>query len=122
MNAAVPSADIFGALALELERAGELCDQLETVMARLVEASGSAAPEDAMRDAQAVDALGQTLRGLAGFVETLSQQGKGPVGYDVAPALKTITLAALAARLAAETGQASGAHGPGHEEGELQLF
>jgi hypothetical protein len=118
----VPSADIFAALALELERAGQLCDQLEAVMARLVEASGSAAPDEAMRDAQAVDALGQHVRGLATFAETLSQQGKGPIGYDVAPALKTITLAALAARLAAETGQASAPHGPGHEEGELQLF
>lgn len=119
---AVPSADIFGALALELERAGQLCDLLESVMARLVEASGSTAPDDAMRDAQAVDALGQTLRGLSTFVETLAQQGHGPAGYDVDPALKTITLAALASRLAAETGQASAAHGPGHEEGELQLF
>lgn len=115
------TADIFAALALELERAGQLCDLLETVMARLVEASGAAAPDDAMRDAQAVDALGQHLRGLASFSETLSLQA-GAAGYDVGPALKTITLAALAARLAAETGQADGAHGSGHEEGELQLF
>jgi hypothetical protein len=113
--------DILAALALEMDRAGQLCDQLETVMARLVEASGAAAPEDAMRDAQAVDALGQHLRGLARFSETLSHQNAG-AAYDVGPALKTITLAALAARLAAETGQASNAHGPGHEEGELQLF
>ena len=119
---AVSSADIFAALALELERAGQLCDLLETVMARLVEAGGTAAPDEAMRDVQAVDALGQHLRGLATFTETLSQQGKGPSGYDVGPALKTITLAALAARLAVETGQADTAHGPGHEEGELQLF
>lgn len=116
------TADIFSALALELERAGQLCDQLETVMARLVEASGSAAPDDAMRDAQAIDALGQHLRGLASFSETLAQQDRSAASYDVGPALKTITLAALAARLATETGQASGHHGPGHEEGELQLF
>jgi hypothetical protein len=116
------TADIFAALALELERAGQLCDQLEAVMAKLVEASGTTAPHDAMRDAQAVDALGQHLRGLARFSETLAQQPGGPAVYDVGPALQTITLAALAARLAAETGQTSGAHGPGHEEGELQLF
>src|SRR5690606_22327474 len=88
------TADIFAALALELERAGQLCDQLEAVMAKLVEASGTTAPHDAMRDAQAVDALGQHLRGLARFSETLAQQPGGPAVYDVGPALQTITLAA----------------------------
>ncbi len=118
----VPSAEIFAALAVELQRAGALCEKLETVVARLVRGGGGGSPESAMRDAQAVDALAQHLQGLANFAEALSVQEETPAGYDAAAALSSITLAALASRLAAQIGQSQTAQGSGHEEGELQLF
>lgn len=117
----VPSAEIFAALAVELQRAGELCEKLETVVARLVRGGGGVSPESAMRDAQAVDALAQHLQGLANFAEALSAQEESG-GYDAGTALSSITLAALASRLAAEIGQSQSSPVAGHEEGELQLF
>lgn len=118
----VPAVEIFAALASELHRAGELCERLETVVTRLVRADGLASPDGAVREVQAVDALAQHLRGLANFAEALAVREGSAGGHEVSAALKTITLAALAARLAAQTGHAAAAHAAGHEEGELQLF
>jgi hypothetical protein len=118
----VPSTDIFAALALELQRAGELCEMMETVVARLVRGGGLSSPESAMRDAQTVDALAQHLQGLANFTEALTAADEAAGAYEVGAALRTITLAALAARLAEEMGESHNSQGSGHEEGELQLF
>ena len=118
----VPSADIFAALAIELQRAGQLCERLESVVARLVRGDGLASPESATRDAQAVDALAQHLQGLANFTQALSLADEKAGAYEVNAALRTITLAALAGRLGAEMGQTQSSQGSGHEEGELQLF
>ncbi|HEY9217393.1 MAG TPA: hypothetical protein VIO94_05040 [Phenylobacterium sp.] len=119
----VPSGEIFAAMASELQHAGELCEMLETVMTRLVRGGGLSSPESAVRDAQTVDALAQHLQGLANFAEALSRQREKPGGYELSSALKTITLAALASRLAVETGQAqAGGSSDREEEGELQLF
>ncbi|MET0295166.1 MAG: hypothetical protein ABW042_09130 [Phenylobacterium sp.] len=118
----VPSADIFAALANELQVAGELCTLLESVVARLVRGDSLVSRESAMRDAQAVDALAQHLQGLASFTEALSLADQAGGEFEVAAALRTITLAAMAGRLGSEMGQVQLTESAGHEEGELQLF
>lgn len=114
---------VLAALAGELDRASELCDRLESLVARLVR-DNDETPEAALSDAQTVDALAQHIAGLASFTRTLADQGDGvdASGYDVDPAISQLTLSDLAARLGARAQNLDGPASAAPDSGELLLF
>jgi len=93
--AAIPAPELLGRLG------AELADLAATVERLHVLAGAPAAADPAyVRAVQSLDAVEQTLRNLAGFFAALAPAMPAGQTLDVRPALATVTLADLAARLA----------------------
>jgi hypothetical protein len=98
----VHSPALLTALAREMDFAGNLCEQLEALVSRLIEeAQGD--KQLAMSEAQTVDALTQHLSALASFIRGLLEDGLMTEGaYKLGAGLERIPLASLANRIATE--------------------
>ncbi len=120
LQSEVPHA--FDVMSWELELAGARCIFLDTLIGKLL---GTVAPElreQLQEGVQAVDLLSQHLTGLSSFARQLSQ-AEGDIGsINVAPALRTITLGALADRMTTSFGGAESGLSDGDDAGELDLF
>ncbi|MEP9400167.1 hypothetical protein, partial [Mesorhizobium sp. KR2-14] len=94
-TAAIPAPELLGRLG------AELADLAATVERLHVLAGAPAASDPAYVQAvQSLDAVEQTLRNLAGFLAALAPAMPAGQTLDAGPALATVTLADLAARLA----------------------
>jgi hypothetical protein len=94
----VPVADLFGRIAAELRELTQTVDALQNLAGRL--ASGTAKRDsEAVRQLQEFDRLGQTLSGVADFIDALD--GSVPEQWRVNPhpASRVLLLADLAVRL-----------------------
>ncbi|GAC1345890.1 MAG: hypothetical protein NVSMB18_26600 [Acetobacteraceae bacterium] len=97
--------------------AGELSLLLGTAAA-LQEQVGSLAPgRDGIVALQSLDALTQGLACLSEFLSVLAGELPADVRPDLASALETVCLSAMAQRLSRST-----PHGVAEPEGELELF
>ena len=75
-----------------------------------------------LESVQAVDLLSQHLTGLSTFARELSQSVAIPEQFEVAAALKSVTLGALADRMRTSFGGADEGLGDGDDAGDLDLF
>lgn len=112
----------FDVIAWELELAGARCIFLDTLIGKLLATVTPELREQLLEGVQAVDLLSQHLTGLSSFSRQLSQSEESLGTLDVAPALKTITLGALADRMTTSFGGAETGLGDGDDAGELDLF
>lgn len=119
----VHSPALLTALAREMDFAGVLCGQLESLVSRLID-ENEGDKQIIMSEAQAVDALTQHLSALASFMRGLLEDGLMTEGaYDLGAGLERIPLAALANRLATEVYKAPIDEMVAAEvAGELDLF
>ena len=108
--AAIPAPELLGRVG------AELADLAATVERLHVLAGAPAASDPAyVRAVQSLDAVEQTLRNLAGFLAALAPAMPAQT-LDAGPALATVTLADLAARLAGN------ATPPNPAPGDCELF
>lgn len=107
-----PNARLLGAISEELSDVRAGLDDLAGLMASLIFQLPPEARQEALTRAQAFDALGQSLDGIAGLLGDLSR------GVAPASALEGLTLSDLAARL---TGRAQPLP-PDAVAGDLILF
>lgn len=120
LKSEVPHA--FDVLSWELELAGARCIFLDTLIGKLLATVAPELREQLLEGVQAVDLLSQHLTGLSSFWRQLSQCEDLLGAVDVAPALKTITLGALADRMTTSFGGTESGLGDGDDAGELDLF
>ncbi len=120
LRSEVPHA--FDVLSWELELVGARCIFLDNLTGKLL---GAVAPElrkQLLEGVQAVDLLSQHVTGLSSFSRQLSQCEDTFGIVDVASALKTITLGAMADRMTTSFGGVESGLGDGDGAGELDLF
>ena len=120
LQSEVPHA--FDVLSWELELAGARCIFLDTLIGKLLATVAPDMREQLLEGVQAVGLLSQHLTGLSGSTRQLSQSQDVSATRDVLPALRTITLGALAERMTTWFGGTDAGVGDGDDVGELDLF
>lgn len=120
LQSEVPHA--FDVLSWELELAGARCIYLDKLIGKLLATLAPDMREQLLEGVQAVDLLSQHLTGLSGFARLLSHSQDVSGTLDVFPALRTITLGALADRMTTSFGGADAGLNDGDDAGELDLF
>lgn len=106
----------------ELELAGARCIFLDTLIGKLLTTVAPEHRDELLEGIQAVDLLSQHLTGLSTFARQLSQTEVAETRVDVSPALKSITLGALADRMTTSFGGDDAGLGDGDDAGDLDLF
>ena len=113
-----PATQIFDSLAGEIERAGQMCVQMESLMLKLVRICREQSHDLTASELQTVDTLAQHLEGLATFTRQLSTQAHIG-GFDVPEAATDVRLGDLAHRL---TGEAPSPSAEQVLPSDLELF
>lgn len=111
-----PLPELLSRLAAELRTLEALSDKVQSALSHALPLNGRSAIR--VGDMQGLDALSQTLGGLAGFVSAMAAAAPQHLTLDIGGAVDELRLSALAQRLAA-TGAAAEA---AQAEGELELF
>ena len=115
-------ATTFDVMSWELELAGARCIFLDTLIGKLLTTVAPEHRDELIEGIQAVDLLSQHLTGLSTFARQLSQAAVAETRVDVSPALKSITLGALADRMTTSFGGDDAGLGDGDDAGDLDLF
>jgi hypothetical protein len=115
-------ATTFDVMSWELELAGARCIFLDTLIGKLLTTVAPEHRDELLEGIQAVDLLSQHLTGLSTFARQLSQAEVAETRVDVSPALKSITLGALADRMTTSFGGDDAGLGDGDDAGDLDLF
>lgn len=115
-------ATTFDVMSWELELAGARCIFLDTLIGKLLTTVAPEYRDELLEGIQAVDLLSQHLTGLSTFARQLSQTELAEARVDVSPALKSITLGALADRMTTSFGGDEAGLGDGDDAGDLDLF
>ena len=115
-------ATTFDVMSWELELAGARCIFLDTLIGKLLTTVAPEYRDELLEGIQAVDLLSQHLTGLSTFARQLSQAEVAETRVDVSPALKSITLGALADRMTTSFGGDDAGLGDGDDAGDLDLF
>lgn len=115
-------ATTFDVMSWELELAGARCIFLDTLIGKLLTTVAPEHRDELLEGIQAVDLLSQHLTGLSTFARQLSQTEVAETRVDVSPALKSITLGALADRMTTSFGGDDAGLGDGDDAGDLDLF
>jgi hypothetical protein len=94
----IPVADLLQHIAGELRDVTQVVDDLQLLVARLVEVS-AIRDGDVMRQLQDFDRLAQTLSGVANFAEALGLAAHADWSVNPQSAARAVHLSDLAARL-----------------------
>ncbi|WP_036255499.1 hypothetical protein [Methylocapsa acidiphila] len=99
-DAQAPIGDLLVRVSAELAHLGQMLDDLEAVVGRLIIEAGRRDP-DVMHHAQGFDHIGQKISGLADFLAALAPSAPRHWLIDPGLAARALTLADLASRLGA---------------------
>ena len=116
------AASTFDVLSWELELAGARCIFLDTLIGKLLTTVDPKHRDELLEGVQAVDLLSQHLTGLSTFARELSQSVTIPDPINVGPAVRSVTLGALADRMTTSFGGEEAGLGDGDDAGDLDLF
>jgi hypothetical protein len=115
----VPVADLLRRIAQELRDLTQTIDDLQQVLGRLV--SNSAVRDSgSVRELQNFDRLGQTMSGIADFVDALGEDAPADWRLNPHPASRVLLLSELAVRLVSQNARAPVP--ASQEAGEFEFF
>jgi hypothetical protein len=115
-------AETFNAIAWEVELAGARCMMLDSLIGQVMKDLPPERREQLVQGLHTVDLLSQHLNGISAFVRQLTETAPPEVSLEVAQALSTVTLGALADRMRSSLGGPEEGIEERADAGELDLF
>lgn len=117
-----PLATTFDVLAAEIELASARCITLDRVLGEVMDGLPAGHRDRFLREFHGVDLLVQHLAGLSAFARGVGAAAAPSMTVPVDEALSSITLGALADRMAAGMGAARDLGGASAASGDIDLF